>query len=341
MPPRRSTRSTRPSVEPQPAPASSVPPSRPTSSKRKRVQSVAVDETDGEKENATKRRLVRRSVKEEPEEEEEKGPQPTRRTRHSSAKPAPSKTSTNTNTRSSRKTTRIESDVEEEAGEEEEEEEDKGAAVAISDDGDSDDALPTPKGKGRKPASGKRTNKQPKATRKASSSKTLKNTEPSDLEEEDDLEGFDQIYKSTPRRAKRAGANNNSSPSQPSQTPKRAAPVDEEERSLLEPRARPPTQSQPPPVEEPNVLKARLVIHKMALVNFKSYAGRQEIGPFHKVRIQSSNLNVCRVEHRSILISRSRLSLVPTAQESRIRSTRFCSCLGIAHRKCVKENFLS
>ncbi|KAF8753966.1 SMC proteins Flexible Hinge Domain [Rhizoctonia solani] len=28
--------------------------------------------------------------------------------------------------------------------------------------------------------------------------------------------------------------------------------------------------------------KKRLVIHKIALVNFKSYAGRQEIGPFHK-----------------------------------------------------------
>lgn len=30
------------------------------------------------------------------------------------------------------------------------------------------------------------------------------------------------------------------------------------------------------------------MIHKMALVDFKSYAGRQEIGPFHKVR--STNL---------------------------------------------------
>ena len=29
--------------------------------------------------------------------------------------------------------------------------------------------------------------------------------------------------------------------------------------------------------------KKRLVIHKLALVDFKSYAGRQEIGPFHKV----------------------------------------------------------
>lgn len=30
--------------------------------------------------------------------------------------------------------------------------------------------------------------------------------------------------------------------------------------------------------------KKRLVIHKLVLVDFKSYAGRQEIGPFHKVR---------------------------------------------------------
>ncbi|KAF9152990.1 hypothetical protein BG015_004315 [Linnemannia schmuckeri] len=36
-------------------------------------------------------------------------------------------------------------------------------------------------------------------------------------------------------------------------------------------------------VKEPTIeLKPRLVIEKMVLVNFKSYAGRQEIGPFHK-----------------------------------------------------------
>ena len=41
----------------------------------------------------------------------------------------------------------------------------------------------------------------------------------------------------------------------------------------------PPQQSQsaPPPKSKP-----RLTIHKLVLVNFKSYAGRQEIGPFHK-----------------------------------------------------------
>lgn len=35
--------------------------------------------------------------------------------------------------------------------------------------------------------------------------------------------------------------------------------------------------------EEPLGPKSRLVIYKLMLINFKSYAGRQEIGPFHKV----------------------------------------------------------
>jgi structural maintenance of chromosome 4 len=34
--------------------------------------------------------------------------------------------------------------------------------------------------------------------------------------------------------------------------------------------------------------KKRLVIHKLVLVDFKSYAGRQEIGPFHKVRSKNA-----------------------------------------------------
>ncbi|KAI0368918.1 RecF/RecN/SMC protein [Pilatotrama ljubarskyi] len=62
------------------------------------------------------------------------------------------------------------------------------------------------------------------------------------------------------------------------------SPVEEEEHSLLDPPLssipRHPSQSAIP--EEPQGPKPRLVIHKMALVNFKSYAGRQEIGPFHK-----------------------------------------------------------
>jgi len=42
--------------------------------------------------------------------------------------------------------------------------------------------------------------------------------------------------------------------------------------------------AQPSIPEEPKGPVSRLVINKLALVNFKSYAGRQEIGPFHKVR---------------------------------------------------------
>jgi structural maintenance of chromosome 4 len=49
-----------------------------------------------------------------------------------------------------------------------------------------------------------------------------------------------------------------------------------------QPHNEPASQIQPSQAE-PEGPKTRLVIHKMALVNFKSYAGRQEIGPFHKV----------------------------------------------------------
>ncbi|KAI0640132.1 RecF/RecN/SMC protein [Trametes polyzona] len=60
--------------------------------------------------------------------------------------------------------------------------------------------------------------------------------------------------------------------------------VEEEEHSLLDPplSSIPRAASQSAAPEEPQGNKPRLVIHKMALVNFKSYAGRQEIGPFHK-----------------------------------------------------------
>jgi structural maintenance of chromosome 4 len=67
----------------------------------------------------------------------------------------------------------------------------------------------------------------------------------------------------------------------------KAEPVShvEEEQSLLDTSSAVPPRSQPATVhsEELKGPQARLVIHKMALVNFKSYAGRQEIGPFHKV----------------------------------------------------------
>ncbi|KAF9535622.1 RecF/RecN/SMC N terminal domain-containing protein, partial [Crepidotus variabilis] len=58
---------------------------------------------------------------------------------------------------------------------------------------------------------------------------------------------------------------------------------EEEEKSLFDPPPMPAHSTLPQEIpEESTGPKARLVIHKMALVNFKSYAGRQEIGPFHK-----------------------------------------------------------
>lgn len=48
----------------------------------------------------------------------------------------------------------------------------------------------------------------------------------------------------------------------------------------------PPNSSSIPPPATQHIKSSdqgRLVIHKMVLTNFKSYAGRQEIGPFHKV----------------------------------------------------------
>lgn len=62
--------------------------------------------------------------------------------------------------------------------------------------------------------------------------------------------------------------------------------LDEEENIVLEsPSKRPPPIFSPikQETEESKGPKPRLVIHKIVLVNFKSYAGRQEIGPFHKV----------------------------------------------------------
>ncbi|KAI9444561.1 RecF/RecN/SMC [Lactarius indigo] len=59
---------------------------------------------------------------------------------------------------------------------------------------------------------------------------------------------------------------------------------EEDEKSLLDDLPISPVKARhaPPPVEDPKGPYPRLVIHKLVLVNFKSYAGRQEIGPFHK-----------------------------------------------------------
>ncbi|TFK21552.1 hypothetical protein FA15DRAFT_645475 [Coprinopsis marcescibilis] len=78
-----------------------------------------------------------------------------------------------------------------------------------------------------------------------------------------------------------------SSSKEKEKSPKKEEPEEEEEeeeeKSLFEPIPIPDPASLPQSApEEPQGPKPRLVISKIALVNFKSYAGRQEIGPFHK-----------------------------------------------------------
>lgn len=100
----------------------------------------------------------------------------------------------------------------------------------------------------------------------------------------------------------------------------------EEEHTLLDPPNVPPrNQPAPSQPEEPKGPQARLVIHKMALINFKSYAGRQEIGPFHKVLQHLYNPNDF-LNLNSLFLRSS----APTGPESRTPSTPCCSYLDIA-----------
>lgn len=45
---------------------------------------------------------------------------------------------------------------------------------------------------------------------------------------------------------------------------------------------------------QPDHPKSRLMIKEMVLENFKSYAGEQRVGPFHKVRaLRQASLTAC------------------------------------------------
>ena len=77
-------------------------------------------------------------------------------------------------------------------------------------------------------------------------------------------------------------------PSQPKSTQLQADEVGgKEEFQLVDPIPMPTPETFAQSIhEQPSGPQTRLVIHKIVLVNFKSYAGRQTIGPFHKVRAQ-------------------------------------------------------
>lgn len=371
MPPRRSTRSARPSAEPEkPAPTTAA-------AKRKRSQALA-EEPIAEKENTVKPgrkpastrssiaptkpkastrpraslKEVEESEEEEEEEEEDRDEQ------------APS-------VKKARLSTEAEDDSDEEEYQEEEVVKPKGRKSAVKKEklDDSDEAPPTSKQKAAKPtAKGKAT-----ATRKSTARKVSAKSRPqADSGEEDaPVEASDDDEKPAPKSHSTPSAvaskpTEDDDDSEIELMPKKKKPstkakaptqrvvtsssdeaqeavappaeVEEMEESLLDtlPPSLPFPQAQaPPPADEPKGPKARLTIHKMALVNFKSYAGRQEIGPFHKAGRFHSHSN----QKREVLLcqhSHSRLSLARTGLANPTPSTRCSSCLVTARRRCAR-----
>jgi len=120
----------------------------------------------------------------------------------------------------------------------------------------------------------------------------------------------------------------------PAKLPSDTLPV-YEEKSLLDnlPTSPSKTKRPPLPLEDLQGPRPRLVIHKLVLVNFKSYAGCQEIGPFHRVGcFQCRNI-------KFISCSLSQRSSDLMVQASQILSMRCFLCSGTVPARCDKENF--
>jgi structural maintenance of chromosome 4 len=119
----------------------------------------------------------------------------------------------------------------------------------------------------------------------------------------------------------------------PKKLPSNTPPV-YEEKSLLDNLPASPSKAKRPalPLEDHQGPRPRLVIHKLVLVNFKSYAGCQEIGPFHRVSCFQ-----CR-DIKLISCSLSQRSSDLMVRASRILSMRYFLCLGTVPARCDKEN---
>ena len=119
----------------------------------------------------------------------------------------------------------------------------------------------------------------------------------------------------------------------PKKLPSDTPPVHEEKSLLDNLPASPSKAKRPPlPLEDQQGPRPRLVIHKLVLVNFKSYAGCQEIGPFHRVggfQCRDIKLISCSLSQRSSDLM---------VRASRILSMRCFLCLGTVPARCDKEN---
>jgi len=356
MPPRRSSRSTRASVEPTPDPVPAKrkrgtadepedvvakPPSRTrrSTSAQPRVPSTSgrtstrcqgslpdVQENDGQEEGSDAPPPVKKSRPSvEPQEDEEESEfeeekPKTRRASSMSKKPSSSRKAVPSSTRArrpSRLTTPIH-DVEDQ----EEDEDVPAAPKPIRRNGtagppvkEEDASVHVPE-EGPPPSNGRKPRSVRKPSKKASTSRA-------------DTTGQDEEDETKPEPE---------TPINATQPPEEEA--GEEEQSLFEPPPMPAPSSLPKTMpEEPSGPKARLVIHKMALINFKSYAGRQEIGPFHKV--SHSLITVSSLDHTHHSSSHFLPSSDPTDQASPTQSTPCYSSLVIVPRKCARENSLN
>ncbi|KAF8210152.1 RecF/RecN/SMC protein [Mycena galopus ATCC 62051] len=286
MPPRRSSRSTRASLEPQVEP---VPAKRKredahekenvsktkSRSKAKDLQEIPESDVDNEEEEEDSPPPVKKSRPSLDAESDEEEPQPKSRKALGKGR-AVKKEEDVRQTRRGKRVVSSKSVVEASEDEEEANLDDEGAkpktkraapksrraAPVVSDEeeesdhavSDFEDDKPAKKAKGKRAST---TKSKPKAT--PAKSKARAPVTPS---QPDVAEG--------------------SHPAVVAPTPIQEEDEEEEGPLIFNPPPMPTPSQMAPVVEEPTGPKSRLVIHKLALVNFKSYAGRQEIGPFHK-----------------------------------------------------------
>lgn len=144
------------------------------------------------------------------------------------------------------------------------------APIVLSDDNEHEDEP--------KPRTGAAKSKPP---RRQARSKPVSDTQMDTSDRDQDALKTEEEPEASKHDEASEGDHENGGAPDPAEVP---SDEEKEEVSLLEPQPIPKPSSQPQAVDdEPQGPKPRLVIHKLALVNFKSYAGRQVIGPFHKV----------------------------------------------------------
>lgn len=151
----------------------------------------------------------------------------------------------------------------------------------------------------------------------------------------EDTNGLDQMVSSPPRFFESI-LEAPQTPQRQTSSQKTSTPRSQyQQKTLNDYSVRNDTRVSPTPEEE---IKPRMVMTRMVLNNFKSYAGRQDIGPFHKVRHQYHEIYHVQATDSDIFSHLVQL-LDPTDPENRMSSTPFCSFSDTELTKCAKANW--